>query len=207
MVDGQHRAELVVRELAPADYAVARRLIATAFGGEPFAVGMFGPSPLDRFVGMAEQYEAWPWGSNPIAVGAEVDGSIVGVATASLSGACHLCDEFDVTDDPSATTAQRIEREFQLACRDAHLGALLPPHAHISTVATEPFVSGSGVGRRVVGALVERLWSVGAPCAVLECLTTRERFYANLGFERVVEFDDPGGPGLRSVLMRLNAPH
>jgi ribosomal protein S18 acetylase RimI-like enzyme len=202
----QHEAELVVRDLVPDDYAVARRIVATAFGGEPFAAAMFGASPLDRFVGMAEQYDSWPWGSNPVVVGAEVRGSIVGVAMATLPGACHLCDDFDTTDDPTATTAQRIEREFQVACREAHAGARLPPHAHITTVATDPFLAGCGVGRRVVGELVARLGSVGARCAVLECLTTREQFYANVGFQRVVEFDDPGGPGLRSVLMRTNTP-
>ena len=56
-----------LRSLTPADYPVARRLVATAFAGEPFAVGMFGESPLDRFAGMTREYSTWPWQSNPVA--------------------------------------------------------------------------------------------------------------------------------------------
>jgi hypothetical protein len=76
----KHDAVLVLRDLASGDYPVARRIISTAFGGEPFAVGMFGESPLDRFVGLAEQYESWPWATHAIVVGAEVYENLVGVA-------------------------------------------------------------------------------------------------------------------------------
>lgn len=201
----QPETAVTLRELASGDLPAARRIIATAFAGEAFAVGMFGESRLDRLVGMMGEYGDWPSAPGPIIVGAEAGGVLVGVALATLPGACHLCDEFDETSTPGSTRAERIEHEFQSVCRAAHLGSGLPAHAHIATVATDPFVQGSGVGRRIVRALVDRVFADGAECVALECLTTREQFYARSGFRRVAEFDDPGGPGLRCVLMRNDA--
>ena len=101
---------------------------------------------------------------------------------------------------------EQLTLGIDVACRAAHQTARLPPHAHIPTVATDLFVRGCGIGERVVHTLTERLWAQDAPCSVLECLPTRERFYNRLGFRRVAEFADPGGPALRSVLMRLDRP-
>lgn len=199
-------AELTLRDLIVDDYPAARRMLAAAFAGEPFAFGMFGASPLARFAGMAEVYSSWPSATNGVVVGAEVGGSLVGVALATLPGECVLCDQFAASAEPGTSTAQRVEYELQLRCRDAHLSQALPPHAHITAVASEPFLNGVGVGRRVVTGLVERLWSFGVSCAVLECLTTREQFYERCGLRRVADFPDPGGPDLRSVLMRIDAP-
>jgi ribosomal protein S18 acetylase RimI-like enzyme len=206
----QPETSVRVRELGTEDLPAARRIIATAFAGEAFAVGMFGQSRLDRLVGMMGEYGDWPSAPSPIILCAEAGGVLVGVALATLPGACHLCDEFHETSAPGSTGAERIEHEFQSVCRAAHLGERLPAHAHIATVATDPFVQGSGVGSRIVRALVDRVFADGAECVALECLTTREEFYVRSGFRRVVEFDDPGGPGLRCVLMRVDAvqdPH
>ena len=195
---------VVLRDLVPADLVDARRIVATAFAGEAFAVGMFGESPLARLVGMTNEYSSWPETSTPLVLAAEVAGLLIGVGSATRPGECRLCDGFDETLRPDTTPAARIERSFQLACRQAHLDSGLPPHGHIATVATDPSIQGAGVGRLVVAGLLDRLRQAGARCAVLECLTTRESFYRHLGFDRVVEFDDPGGPGLRSVLMRID---
>ena len=197
---------VVLRDLRPDDLEAARRIVATAFAGEPFAVGMFGEPPMHRLVGMTGEYSSWPSAANPIVVVAEADGLVVAVASATVPGECHLCDHLDAAAAPVVLSqSERIEREFQLACRRAHLTEQLPSHAHISTVATDAFLRGSGIGREVVGELVSRCWKSGADCAVLECLTSREAFYRRCGFRRVEEFADPGGPGLRSVLMRMDA--
>ena len=158
----QPKTSLNLRDLRAEDLPAVRRLIATAFAGEAFAVGMFGEAQLDRLVGMTGEYRSWPWASNPIVVVAEVDGVVIGVALATLPGACHLCDEFDEKAVPDSTPAGQIEHEFQLACRAAHRDEDLPAHAHIATVATDPFVQGSGVGRRVVRELVDRLFAIGS---------------------------------------------
>ena len=199
------KSPVIFRDLRRDEFAAARRIIATAFAGEAFAVGMFGESSIDRLVGMIGEYATWPWAANPMVIGAQAADLLIGVGLATAPGECHLCDDFDesaVVDAPAA----RIEREFQLACRQAHLGTGLPPHGHISAVASDPFIHGSGVGRRIVGALIDRIWMTDAECAVLECLTTRAAFYEHVGFRRVVEFDDPGGPELRAVLMRIGRP-
>lgn len=183
---------------------MARCLVATAFAGEAFAYGMFGDSPLARFAGLAADYATWPTAPNAIMVGAHTGGHLVGVATATLPGECGLCDAFDEPEPPLVTDAERIEHEFQLACRHAHLTSNLPPHAHIPTVATEPILHGSGVGRTLMSALTDVLRSEGVDHVVLECLSSRVAFYQHCGFQVVDEFVDPAGPDLRSVLMQAD---
>ncbi len=191
-------------DLSVDDLQMARRLVATAFAGEPFAYGMFGESAVGRFVGMANEYADWPNSPNPVTVAAMSETTLVGVALATRAGACHLCDDFDSSGEVGTTDAARIEHEFQLACRQAHLASGLPPHAHVQTVATEAFLRGSGLGRDLMVELLERLCRLGERCVVLECLTTRERFYERCGFGTIAEFADPGGPTLRSLLMRID---
>ena len=83
---------VVLRDLRPDDLEAARRIVATAFAGEPFAVGMFGEPPMHRLVGMTGEYSSWPSAANPIVVVAEADGLVVAVASATVPGECHLCD-------------------------------------------------------------------------------------------------------------------
>jgi N-acetylglutamate synthase-like GNAT family acetyltransferase len=198
---------VVYRDHDRAEDPLARRIIATAFAGEPFAYGMFGESPIDRLAGMTDTYREWPFAERPLIAAASADQALLGVAVATLPGDCHLCEQFeDVALDSDATRGERIEHEFQLASRQAHLEAGLPPHAHIATVAIDPLLHGGGVGLGLVDWLLGQIWQSGATCAVLTCLTTRESFYRRLGFQRIGEYPDPAGPDLRCALMRLDAP-
>lgn len=126
------------------------------------------------------------------------------MAAATLAGKCALCDAFDEFPATVATDAERIERDFQLACRQSHLTSRLPPHAHVPTAATEPTLHGSGVGRLLMRALADHLRSQGVEDVVLECLTTRAGFYRRCGFQIVDAFTYPGGPDLSSVLMHAD---
>jgi ribosomal protein S18 acetylase RimI-like enzyme len=190
----------------PGEYPIARRIVATAFEGEPFARGMYGESPLARFAGLADDYATWPSSSHPILIGAEAAGHLVGVAFATLPDQCGLCDVFDQTKKTVVTKAERINDEFLLVSRRSHLTNELPPHAHITTVATEPTLHGTGVGRLLMKALIDVLRSQAVETVVLECLTSRAAFYEHCGFVRVEEFADPGGPDLRTLLMRADLP-
>ena len=50
---------------------------------------MFGDSPLDRFAGLAADYDTWPTAPNAIVIGAESAGHLVGIAAATLSRNWH----------------------------------------------------------------------------------------------------------------------
>ena len=194
----------VVRALGVGEYPVARRIIATAYADQPFAYTMFGVLAIDRFVGMIGEYESWPGAADPVVVAVELAGGpVVGVGQATMPGYCHLCDEPTADPDGNITT-HPVEIEFQAACARAHRSQHLLPHARLSGIAVDPFLRGSGVGPLVVTGLLERLAAAGAGTVVLECLTARERFYERFGFGRLTDFADPGAPGLRSVLMRLD---
>jgi ribosomal protein S18 acetylase RimI-like enzyme len=189
------------------EHPIARRIVATAFEGEAFASGMYGDSPLARFAGLANDYATWPSpSSHPILIGAEAAGHLVGVALATLPGECGLCDSFDHTSTTFVTEAERINREFLVVSRHAHITNELPPHAHITTVATDPTLHGTGIGRLLVSTVLDDLRSRAVETVVLECLTTRSAFYEHCGFVPVYEFADPGGPDLRALLMRADLP-
>lgn len=193
---------LSIRRVDVEEYPIARRLVVTAFADEPFVHGMFGDAATARFAGLAADYAAWPTATGAIVLGAEAAGHLVGVATATLPGACRLCDVFDRSTPSIDSDAARLDHEFQLACRQAHLTNRLPAHAHIATVATEPLLHGSGIGRELMSGMADQLRSAGAAHVVLECLTSRAAFYGRCGFRVLEEFADPTGPELRVVLMR-----
>lgn len=152
---------------------------------------------------MAHHYETWPDAPNPVVIGATAGGHLVGVALATLPGECALCDApLPSFDGDGAAEADRIEYEFAVASQRAHGANDLGPHARIETVVTEPTLHGSGIGRVLMGSAIDHLRQRHVESVVLECLTTRARFYEHLGFRYVDEFDDPSGPGLRFVLMR-----
>jgi ribosomal protein S18 acetylase RimI-like enzyme len=195
--------ELVLRPATPADLPMARRVLAAAFAGEPFSVGMYGESALDRIAGTTAEYAGWPETDRDVLV-AVVGDAVVGVTGTSRPGDCNLCDRPIPAPGPDATRAEAIDHEFQQRCREMHRRHVGPePHAHISSVAVDAAVEGTGVGRRLVAAAAAGPLAAGIP-VVLECLTRRIAFYTRCGFRTLEEFDDPGGPGLRAALMRLD---
>jgi GNAT superfamily N-acetyltransferase len=179
-------------------------LAAAAFMAEPFAYGMYGDSALARFSGMAHGFAEWPSAADPMMLGVELGGHLLGVAVATLPGHCGFCDSVTVADGPPSNEGQRIEREFRALCREAHLGSHLPPHAHVEILATEPALHGSGIGRVLMMAMLDRLRDADVEHVVLDCLTTRAAFYGHFGFTPVQEFADPGGPRLRALLMQAD---
>jgi GNAT superfamily N-acetyltransferase len=192
--------------LADDERPIARRLTAAAFAGEAFATGMFGPSPLERLVGMVGDYADWPWSDHAEVTVARQRGVLLAMAAVTPPEHCALCDHWVDDIDPTESVAAQMERDFRLSCRAAHVDAQLPPHAHVKSVATDPFLVGQGVGARLMEFVVDSLWTAGVEAVVLECLTAREAFYGRFGFRRIAAFPDPGGPDLTAVLMRIDHP-
>ena len=147
-----------------------------------------------------DQYRGYPGAGIYFAIVAVANDEIVGAAVATGPGSCRLCDQ-EAPSVPAFSHADQVEQEFQFACRKAHLQAALPAHMHVQTVATDPFLQGCGIGRLLLAELAARAVAAGAACVALECLTTRAGFYERIGFGAVDDFADPGGDGLRSVLM------
>lgn len=194
--------ELRFRAAEADDLPIARRILATTFAGEPFSFGMYGESALDRIAGTTAEYAGWPDPDRDVLVAVAGD-AVVGVSGTSRPGDCHLCDHPIAAPGPGAAVGEAIDHEFQLRCRSLHHAHLAGPHAHITSVAVDGSLQGSGIGRALVAATVDRTRTDGSP-VVLECLTARVPFYERCGFRVVDEFDDPGGPGLRAAFLRLD---
>ena len=137
----------VVPELDVDEYTAARRMIATTFADEPFAFGMFGESPVDRFEGMIGEYASCPDAVDPVVVAAELAGVVVGVRYATLPGNCGLCDRFDETNEPGHSP-HPIEIEFQSACRQSETKQ--DQCGNIAETLT-PYVQPFGLHKRVWG--------------------------------------------------------
>lgn len=196
---------LTIGLMEPRHASQLRPIVAAAFSGEPFTEGMYGQSRLERYRRLLDDYRSFP-GTQHVVIAA-FDDVVVGLAAMEGPGRCGLCAGEQVMLDADADIAERIEHEFELRCREAHADSRLPTgHARIAAVATEPFVAGTGIGKLVVSAMLDHAWALNAPCVALECLVSRRAFYERLGFADTVEFDDPGGPGLRSLLMVADRP-
>ncbi|MGF6311731.1 putative GNAT family N-acyltransferase [Bradyrhizobium sp. i1.8.4] len=73
-------------------------------------------------------------------------------------------------------------------------GRLLPD-GHIGRMAVLKVARGTGMGARVLGALMAKAAELGYPELILNAQTHAEPFYARVGFERVgEEFDEAGIP-------------
>ena len=200
MVESQ--IPVVLRDLHQADFAAAHRVISATFAGEVFAYGMFGESPLDRLVGMTGEYREWPWTSDAIVVGADVGGVLVAVGLATRPGACHLCNDFDDSTEPSATpaTAHRTRVPAGVSPSAPRLGIAAAP----ATSHRWPLIRSSRDRALVVTSCRGCSTESGRPTLSAQCSNASRparRSMDTSGFVRVVEFDDPGGPGLRSVWM------
>jgi predicted GNAT family N-acyltransferase len=73
-------------------------------------------------------------------------------------------------------------------------GRLLPD-GHIGRMAVLKAVRGTGMGARVLDALMAKAAELGYPELILNAQTHAEQFYARVGFERIgVEFEEAGIP-------------
>ncbi|MBR0895266.1 GNAT family N-acetyltransferase [Bradyrhizobium tropiciagri] len=87
-------------------------------------------------------------------------------------------------------------------------GRLLPD-GHIGRMAVLKSARGTGIGARVLDALMAKAAELGYPELILVAQTQAEPFYARVGFERVgVEFEQVGIPHIemRKRLVQAGRP-
>jgi len=190
---------LALRPLQRAQWGDAMAMAARAFLDEPFLVTLFGADPLVRLAKAYPLYLNTPWDDTDRHVGAFAGPALVGVVVVSPPGACRVCR----TTDPHALPTDPLEVvdwEFDVQVQAAHAdhGA----HSWIGRVAVEPAVQGSGIGRALMAEAQALLAGLGGGTVLLECLPSREGFYAANGFVRVGMFPDPAGPD--ALLMRAD---
>ena len=194
-------ADLGVREIDRATWAVGAAVAARAFHDEEFVVGMFGPDPIPRYAAVHHLYRHESWDENAIHLGAFAGPELVGVIRASPAGRCHACAVID-PDTPPGDPVLAADWAFEVEVTRSH--APYADHAWISRVAVEPTLHGAGIGSALVDAAVGQLASHGGGTVLLECLAQREGFYLARGFVREGEIPDPNAT--MSYLMRLDLP-
>jgi GNAT superfamily N-acetyltransferase len=193
----------VVRELEQAEWATAAGVAARAFFDEEFIVGMLGAEPFARFVAVQHFYAVEPWDDDAVHLGAFLGTTMVGLIRASPYGRCFVCRHVSPTAPPSDPILAK-DWVFEVEVLRAH--AAYADHAWISRVAVEPALHGTGIGKQLIDAALERIGGDGPGSVLLECLSSRERFYAGRGFRRVAEVVDPHAEMSYLMLADLPAP-
>ncbi len=186
-----------VDELSDAEWPAALSLVHRAFVDESFTVEMYGDDRLTRWGQSWGLYAPLRRSSYSLALGARLEGVLVGVLIGSTPGGCYLCQGIAQEPKPSEVGAA-IDWQFHQNIAAVH--APLATHAWVGKVATETALHGLGIGRILLDSAGETL-AVKTPIQlVLECAPTRAGFYTSAGFEPVTTFADPAGPD--ALLMR-----
>lgn len=81
----------------------------------------------------------------------------------------------------------------------------VPPTADVQTIAVAPRAQGTGVGRSMLGALLERAAQSGCTEVLLEVRADNDRalaVYEKAGFESIARRSSYYAPGIDAVIMR-----
>ena len=178
----------VVRELEQSEWSTAAAVAARAFFDEEFIVGMLGEEPFARFVAVQHFYAVEPWDDDAVHLGAFLGPTMVGLIRASPYGRCFVCRHVSPTEPPNDPILAK-DWVFEVEVLRAHQDYV--DHAWISRVAVEPSLHGTGIGTQLIDGALARIGDDGPGHVLLECLSSRERFYVGRGFRRVAEVVDP----------------
>lgn len=181
-------ATLTIRDVSRDEWAAAAPIAARAFFDEEFVVGMFGQDPLSRWAGAHHFYSAETFDRDARHLGAFIGDTQVGLIRLSPFGKCYVCTHVSPMTPPEDPILAQ-EWTFEVQVLQAH--STFERHAWISRVAVEPQLHGTGIGKLLVDTALDRLGEHGNGIALLECLPTREGFYAARGFRRVGTLVDP----------------
>jgi ribosomal protein S18 acetylase RimI-like enzyme len=84
-----------------------------------------------------------------------------------------------------------------------------PGEAEFRMLAVDPAAQGRGVGRLLVGECLRRAAEVGRGAVVIccrDCVTSAQRLYATMGFERIPERDWEPVAGVTLIALRALTP-
>ena len=196
---------LIVRDVSRGEWAAAAPIAARAFFDEEFVVGMFGKEPLSRWAGAHHFYAAETFDQDGWHLGAFIGDTQVGLIRLSPFGKCYVCTQVSPITPPEDPVLA-LDWAFEVQVLKAH--STFERHAWISRVAVEPQLHGTGIGKLLVDAALDRLGKHGKHgngIVLLECLATREGFYAGRGFRRVSTLVDPYAVE-RALLMSADLP-
>jgi len=191
----------VVRELERSEWPVAAGVAARSFFDEEFIVGMLGTEPFQRFVSVQHFYAAEPWDEDAVHLGAFLGPTMVGLIRVSPYSQCFVCRHVS-PDAPPEDPILAKDWVFEVEVLKAH--QTYADHAWISRVAVEPALHGTGIGKQLIDAALDRLSSCGPGTVLLECLSSRAGFYVARGFRRVGDVVDPHAES--SYLMCVDLP-
>ena len=178
-----------LRPIDESGWPQATALFSRAFVNYDYVRVLYGGDRRDRIAGLLREIETGGWDPTALRVGAWADRVLLAMAFAEPPGRCRLCTDPAEPVAPEADPLSASMGAFDAMRRMAHAG--VPPHAHVKQVAVEPGAQGSGLGRAVMGALLDAIRERAGGPVLLECVPEIEGFYGAFGFTTVGRFLDP----------------
>lgn len=182
-------SDVELRPIEASAWPQATGLFCRAFVDYDYVRALYGGDRRDRIAGLLREIETGGWDPTALGVGAWSDGALLAMAFAEPPGRCRLCTDPAEPVTPESDLLSASMGAFDAMRRRAHAG--VPPHAHVKQVAVEPGAQGSGLGRAVMGALMDAIRERGGGPVLLECVAEIEGFYRTFGFTTIGRFPDP----------------
>ena len=192
-------AGLEVRRIAEGARSASDGVAARAFCDEGFMIGMLGDDPVARLAGAYRLYAGEPWDPEAVVLGAYAGDAVLGLVRVSPVGLCTACRTIDPASPPEDEIARK-DWAFEVGVIETH--ARHGAHAWISRMAVEPRLAGQGIGGLLLEAAVTELAARGPGQVVLECLSSRESWYARHGFARVDDVPEPWADDVSYLMAR-----
>ena len=191
--------DVEIRQVAEHQRGLADGVAARAFCDEGFMLGMLGDDPVVRLGGAYRLYAAEPWDPEAVVLGAWAGDALLGIVKASPVGRCTACRTVDPASPPDDEMLRK-DWEFEVGVVATH--ARHGEHAWVSRMAVEPRLHGAGLGGLLLEGAVAEIARHGSGRVLLECLSTRESWYARHGFIRVDDVPEPWADDVSYLLAR-----
>ena len=191
--------DVEIRHVAEHQRGLADGVAARAFCDEGFMLGMLGDDPVVRLAGAYRLYAAEAWDPEAVVLGAWAGDALLGIVKASPVRRCTACRTVDPASPPDDEMLRK-DWEFEVGVVSTH--ARHGEHAWVSRMAVEPRLHGAGLGGLLLEGAVAEIARRGSGRVLLECLSTRESWYARHGFARVDHVPEPWADDVSYLLAR-----